>query len=499
MLIVLNMNSNNEKPYSQWLAEDWKSIKANVTSCQKYIYNSAKTNNFSEVWRAQHYLIMSREAKLLAIDIVMTSNGALTPGVDRWLALGDFDKYSILNVLNLDGTADCIRRVYIPKPGTLERRPIGIPTIIDRCKQSLAKLALEPELEARFESNSFGFRPGRKCADVVAKVRAHLIFKGPSYVLDADIKKCFDRIDHTALVNKMKSLPIIVNQVVAWLRAGILDDKQLVFPREGTPQGGIISPILANLALDGLQDYISGGIKHNFGFDIASQTYYIRYADDFLVLGPSFQVVNYAKILCTTFLNGIGLEIKEEKTKIIKTLDIAHKDGKIIKVKSESFDFLGFRFKQRYLSKHKTWQAGGHKTHITSMVLIDPKRIQRHKASISALLRSKGSAKDIIESLNLRIEGWCSYFRNSDVKRCGDLPRKMDLWLNGKIRKWVRRTTKLRGKNNKFWKTDTKDWIFYHKDPETEKELTLKKYSSYHWSTNDYRAIESKSSPFQIK
>lgn len=493
------MNSNSEKPYSQWLAEDWKSIKANVTSYQKYIYNSAKVNNFSEVWRMQHYLILSREAKLLAIDNVMTSNGALTPGVDKWLALGDFDKYSILNILNLDGTADCIRRVYIPKPGTLERRPIGIPTIIDRCKQSLVKLALEPELEARFESNSFGFRPGRKCADVVAKIRAHLIFKGPSYVLDADIKKCFDRINHTALLSKMKSLPIIVNQVAAWLRAGILDDNQMVFPREGTPQGGIISPLLANLALDGLQDYISGGIKYQFGFESAIQTYYLRYADDFVVFGPSLQVVEYAKVLCTTFLKGIGLEIKEEKTKIIKTLDIAFKDGKITKVRSESFDFLGFRFKQRYISKHKIWYAGGHRTRIISMVLIDPKRIQRHKASISALLKSKGSAKDIIESLNLRIEGWCSYFRNSDVKRCGDLPRKMDLWMNGKIRKWIRRTTKLRGKNNKFWKTDTKDWIFYHKDLETGIELTLKKYSSFRWTTNTYRAIDAKSTTFLLK
>jgi RNA-directed DNA polymerase len=171
-------------------------------------------------------------------------------------------------------------------------------------------------------------------------------------------------------------------------------------------------------------------------------------------------------------------------------------DGKE-KIKSEHFDFLGFRFKQRYLSKHIRRKEGGKISNVRTLVLINPDRIKRHKASISTLLRKIGNVKDLIRTLNLRIIGWCNYFRFSDAKEYGDLPRKMDIWLNSKIRKWIRRTTKLRGKVPQFWKQDTKDWILYFTDDNGE-DVTLVKYSSFKWRIYDYKAINSYQTPYMF-
>ena len=180
--------------------------------------------------------------------------------VDRQKALSNEMKMKLASKLKLDGKASPIRRNYIPKPGKNDVRPLGIPTIEDRAKQMLAKLALEPEWEAVFEPNSYGFRPGRSCHDAVASL--FLLLRGKSrYVLDADIQKCFDRIDHEKLIQKLSSFDLMENQIKAWLKAdimvGYLNKPEETFQStEGTPQGGIISPLLANIALHGLENYI---------------------------------------------------------------------------------------------------------------------------------------------------------------------------------------------------------------------------------------------------
>ncbi|NMG22329.1 reverse transcriptase/maturase family protein, partial [Brasilonema bromeliae] len=171
--------------------------------------------------------------------------------------------------------------VWIPKPGKDEKRPLGIPTMYDRALQALIKMALEPEWEAKFEPNSYGFRPGRSCHDPIGAIHTSINHK-PKFVLDADISKCFDKIDHSALLKKLNTFPTIRRQIRAWLKVGVMDKKQFQETSEGTPQGGVISPLLANIALHGMEERIKlfaetlpGSKKGN-----RSKLSLIRYADD---------------------------------------------------------------------------------------------------------------------------------------------------------------------------------------------------------------------------
>lgn len=481
---------------NNWNSLEWDKTEETVFKVQQAIYHAIKAGDIATTRNLQNYLINSFEAKYLAVKRVTQNSGCKNPGIDQWIALSDEDKFMVANNLVLDGDTDYIKRVYIPKPGTTDMRPLGIPTIIDRCKQCLCILALEPEYEAKFESNSFGFRPGRSAIDAISKIRSHLIFNGPCYVLDTDIRKCFDRINHEALLSYIGSIPAITTQIRAWLKAGIFDKNEIVLPKEGTPQGGIISPLLANIVLDGMQKLISDTIYNKFGPQVMKTTYFVRYADDFVVMGKELAVIQEAKLACEDFLREKGLELKSEVTRIINTLAFYKNNDKYI-VKSEYFDFLGFRFKQRYLGKHKFWKSGNKITHVRTMVLVNPVRVERHKASIHKILKETGNVKKLIETLNPRITGWCNYFKNSDAGQIGDLPRKMDLWLNARIKKWIRRTTKLRGKASQFWRQDTKDWVLFYRN-ENGVEITLEKYSNRKWSIYNYKAIEAYFSPYQL-
>jgi hypothetical protein len=172
-----------------------------------------------------------------------------------------------------------VRRVWIPKPGTTQQRALGIPTLRDRAAQTLVRLALEPEWEARFEPNSFGFRPGRSCHDAIQKVFASICQK-PKYVLDADIAACFDRIDQTALLAKLDTFPILRRAIRGWLTAGILDGGQLFPSAAGTPQGGALSPLLANIALHGLETAVRAAFPGKHQGVSSWKPLVIRYADD---------------------------------------------------------------------------------------------------------------------------------------------------------------------------------------------------------------------------
>ena len=232
----------------------------------------------------------SWSARALSVRrVTQDNNGKKTAGVDGVKSLSPAARLKLVNNLKLGSKVSPTRRVWIPKPGTQEKRPLGIPTMKDRALQALVKLALEPEWEARFEPNSYGFRPGRSCQDAVEAIFLAIRAK-PKYVLDADIAKCFDRIDHDALLNKLNTFPTIRRQIRAWLQAGVMEGKQLFPTSEGTPQGGVISPLLANIALHGMENRIkqyadtlptrSGRGKR----DNRSSLSLIRYADDFVIL-----------------------------------------------------------------------------------------------------------------------------------------------------------------------------------------------------------------------
>jgi RNA-directed DNA polymerase len=171
-----------------------------------------------------------------------------------------------------------VRRVLIPKPGKPdERRPLGIPVMLDRAHQALVKLALEPEWEARFEPNSYGFRPGRSAHDAVAAIYNEIVSK-PKYVLDADIRSCFDQIAHPALLSKLHTFPARRRTIAAWLKAGVFEDEGFLPTESGTPQGGILSPLLANIALHGMEHEVNQLLGR-----YKVSPHLIRYADDLVL------------------------------------------------------------------------------------------------------------------------------------------------------------------------------------------------------------------------
>jgi RNA-directed DNA polymerase len=179
--------------------------------------------------------------------VTQEHQGKKTAGVDGIKSLTPRQRLEMAQNLKVKGGSKPTRRVWIPKPHTTEKRPLGIPTLYDRAIQALVKLALEPEWEARCEPNSYGFRPGRCCHDAIDQIYRELKAT-PKYIRDADIAQCFDKINHDALLRKVNTYPTLRKQIKAWLKAGVMDGDCLVETESGTPQGGVISPLLANIA-----------------------------------------------------------------------------------------------------------------------------------------------------------------------------------------------------------------------------------------------------------
>jgi RNA-directed DNA polymerase len=191
----------------------------------------------------------SKAAKTLAVRQVTQDNrGKRTAGIDGVKHLAPAERLAMASTLTLEGKATPVRRIWIPKPGKDETRPLGIPTMLDRARQARAKMALEPEWEAVFEPNSYGCRPGRSCHDAIEQIFTAM--RKETYVLEADIKGGVDHIAHEALLDKIND-PELRPMLKKWLKAGIMDQGVFQATEQGTPQGGVISPLLANIALHG--------------------------------------------------------------------------------------------------------------------------------------------------------------------------------------------------------------------------------------------------------
>lgn len=385
----------------------------------------------------QAMLICSRDAKLIAVRRVTTLNkGKFTPGVDRQKFVTTLEKEKLVRTLKLDGKALPIRRVWIPKPGKLEKRPLGIPTIRDRAKQALAHLALEPEWEAVFEPNSYGFRPGRRAQDAIEAIFSSLHHGYNKWVYDADIKKCFDRINHEVLVEKLNTFPMMKTQIIAWLKADIMEGysnapKSRSSPQMGTPQGGIISPLLANIALHGLENHLKEYVGNlpikpressNRGKSAKMKALsVIRYADDFVLIHVNKEVMELCIQETKNWLLQIGLEISEEKSSL--------KEG------SKGFLFLGF---QTILLK----RGGRYKVKIRP----SKQSILRFLLKIREVIQNNkaASAYQLITKLRPIIVGWANYYKYSECSR--DFHRLTNLIFQ-KIRAWVFRRDTRNGRN----------------------------------------------------
>jgi len=203
----------------------WSDSHNRVRRIQKRIYKASRVGDRGKMTFIQKMLLRNPHAKLVAVQSVTTLNkGKKTPGIDGFTTTSDEQKLDLAKSLSLNGKANPAKRIWIPKPGKTEKRPLGILTIRDRAKQALCKLALEPQWEAKFEPNSYGFRPGRRAQDAIEAIFLNLHFDEDKYVFDADIRKCFAEIDHEALLEKLDTFPLMRAQVDAWLKAGIFDE-----------------------------------------------------------------------------------------------------------------------------------------------------------------------------------------------------------------------------------------------------------------------------------
>lgn len=423
-----------------WDKIKWAQVRSRITRYQERIYKASLNNDQGKVRFLQKQLISSLDAKLYAVLRVTTWNkGKNTPGVDGKVFHTDSDKISLVKSLRLDGKADPIRRVWIPKPGKTEKRPLGIPVIRDRAKQALCLLALEPEWEARFEPNSYGFRPGRSCHDAMEAIYIALGNKSKKvrykYILEADLKKCFDTINHQYLINKLNSLPEINMQVNAWLRAGIMDGftselntNVSISPNQlGTPQGGIIPPFLANVALHGLENHLNewicsqpipAGYTNNGKATKQKALSIIRYADDFIVIHPSKETLIKSKDSIAEWLNKTsGLKFNEDKTCITNS--------------AKGFTFLGFSVIQ--INRHGLPRYKAYPSKTAQKQLLEKVReIVQSNRSVSSYV--------LITKLRPVIIGWANYYRYCE---CKEVFKKLTHKIFQKLRAWVfRRDTR---------------------------------------------------------
>jgi RNA-directed DNA polymerase len=328
------------EPMYEWKNINWRKVERCVFKLQKRIFKASQRGNVKLVHKLQRLLQESWYGKLLAVRRVSQDNkGKKTAGVDGIKSLAPKERITLISQLKLGNKSPPTRRVWIPKPGTEEKRPLGIPTMYERALQALVKLALEPEWEARFEPNSYGFRPGRSTHDAIEAIFTAIKQKS-KFVLDADIAKCFDKINHEKLLAKLQTYPKLRRQIKAWLKSGVMDGKTLFPTNEGTPQGGVISPLLSNIALHGMEERVKqyaetlkGGKRDN-----RKALSLIRYADDFVILHERLEVILDCQKIINDWLAEIGLELKPSKTKISHTLN--NVEGNV------GFDFLGFTIRQ---------------------------------------------------------------------------------------------------------------------------------------------------------
>jgi RNA-directed DNA polymerase len=377
-----------------WSSVDWTATEAVVGRIQNRIFRAAKTGDGARVENLQKLLVRSRSAKLLAIRQVTQRNaGRNTPGIDGVVCRTPEDRVTLLESgLDLTGyKPKPVRRVYIPKASG-KLRPLGIPTVKDRVMQAVVKLALEPEWETRFEANSYGFRPGRCTMDAIEAVFIALGQTGSSrWILDADISGCFDAIAHGPLLAR---LPTFTRTIERWLKAGSIDMGTWRASEAGTPQGGILSPVLANVALDGMERLFGGEDRDGNPVKAATKkgmdksVVLIRYADDVLVTAPSKEVLErHVLPRLEAFLADRGLVLNHEKTRIVSI--------------DAGFDFLGFTARKFRDGK----------------LLIRPEKakVLAHLRAIKAYLDAnrQAPAGAVVRALAPVIRGWTLYYRHA--------------------------------------------------------------------------------------
>lgn len=374
-----------------WHAIDWRAVETDVRRLRQRIFTASQAGDTKRVRNLQKLMLRSHANTLLSVRRVTERNaGRLTAGIDGQVILTARDKAQLVAWVHHQSPswqAMPVKRVFIPKAGG-KQRPLGIPVIVDRVLQARVVNALEPEWEARFEPRSYGFRPGRGCQDAIGAI--YRVLKGPNpqrrWILDADLAAAFDRIDHSALLAALGTFPAR-GLIEGWLKAGVVDQGRFAATEEGTPQGGVVSPLLLNIALHGMEQ--AAGVRYwqadTNGVRIArGSPVVIRYADDLVALCHSREQALEVKAALAEWLAPRGLSFNEDKTQVVSIDD--------------GFDFLGFNVR-----------------HYHGKLLIKPakaavKRIRERLRAEMYALRGHNAAT-VLRKINPIVRGWSAYYR----------------------------------------------------------------------------------------
>jgi RNA-directed DNA polymerase len=440
--------ASSQPEVSKWTDMDWDRCERGVRKLQARIVKAQKEKRYNRVRALQSILVTSYYAKALAVKRVTSNKGKRTAGVDKvkWTAPTSKIK-AALSLKRRGYKPKPLNRVYIDRSNG-KKRPPGIPAMQDRAMQALYLMALEPVTETMADGNPYGFRRKRSTADAIDALHRLLSRKcSPEWILEGDIKGCFDHISHEWLGNHVQ----IDRQILTgWLKCGVVFNKILSPTKEGTPQGGIISPTLANATLDGMEKPVNQTYRNKLvgkGKVFCPKVNLIRYADDFVVTAANREILEEIKTLLTDFLAQRGLSLSEEKTLITHI--------------SKGFDFLGFNIR-KYNGK----------------LLIKPSKKSQKKIMDKlheAIFSNKAASQcRLVEILNPIITGWGNYYRHAVSKKVfakidhnlvGLLKRRAFRRHGNKSRTWIR---------DKYFKSENgRKWVF--KDTFEKKEFTLKK------------------------
>jgi RNA-directed DNA polymerase len=408
--------TGTERPPTDWQNVNWRNANKMVRNLRQRIFRATQKGDWNTVRSLQKLMLRSYSNTLVSVRRVAQENtGRRTPGVDKVVVKTPSLRGRLVDLLmtSQPWRARPTRRIYVPKANG-KQRPLGIPTILDRCLQARVKNALEPSWEARFEGTSYGFRPGRGCHDAMERV---YMLAGPHrtkpWVVDADIKGAYDHIDHTFLLNTIGEVPgrELIKQ---WLKAGYVDNGVFHETDEGTPQGGVISPLLANIALHGIERLL--GVKYNKKGENISKRGVVRYADDFVVFCQTREDAEQVIRDLTPWLAERGLSLSPEKTRIV------HLD--------EGFDFLGYNVRHYKDRRTRTGRK----------LLVQPSKdaISKVRDKLKAVWMSHRSkpAIAVCQKLNPIIRGWANYHRTAVSTHTF---ARMDQWMFIRTVRWATR------------------------------------------------------------